>query len=147
MHVNTDGIIYIGAYYLLFGLGVLFLGVTMLVVGLPANAELGDDFAGSGVVIAFMSLLSILTGLAAFFSVWGLWQLRPAGRTVAMTLAVFMLLIAIPMTPMFVFEDYGLHPLAALAGGVLVILASSGTLWYLTRPSIKHLFFAKPKPE
>ncbi|GAB4527657.1 MAG: hypothetical protein OHK0046_45700 [Anaerolineae bacterium] len=141
--VTPDGLLFVMAYLVLLGLAAVFSGGVILVISLPATLDLGPFFRGGAAVLALMGTLCLLLGMANFYTVWELRRHHPRGRAGAMLISALLLLITLLGTPLFVVEDYGLSPIAALTSGILLGAASAVTLRYLMQPQTKLFFYGR----
>ena len=136
-----DGIVCIFAYHILFGLASLCCGAILLTLSLPSSLAMGSFFMTGSVAIGFTGGFALFLGISTLYSGWGLWHLAPAGRVCTMIISVIMMFCAIPMVFWFLIDNDVMFSMMMGIGGATIMTASEGTLWYLTRPRIKQLFY------
>lgn len=138
--VIPDGIVFVMAYLLILSLSAFFGGVTIMSNIVPAAFQMG-----MGQVMAlFIGIAPLVLGVLLVWSAWLLWKLRPFGRALALILASLMALIGGLSIPVLWIEEVGDSYLwFSLGGAVLLLVTSVLVIRYLTKESVRHLFFAK----
>lgn len=138
---RPDMIVFLMAYLCLLSWGGIVGGVIVFVIIIPAVQAMGLAFGGGTAIMTVLGTLSLLVAGVGLWALRGVWRGKANGRSVTMILAAMMAVAAGLAVPVLLSVGlWGIALYVPLVTAVTLFIASSGTLWSLTRPSILNYF-------
>ncbi|HRQ39814.1 MAG TPA: hypothetical protein PLD25_18055 [Chloroflexota bacterium] len=133
---RPDMIILAMTWLSLFCLGGLFGGLLTFVVIIPAIFDMGLSSRSSVGVMNLLGVLALLVAVVAAWAMLGLWQGKAHGRALTLMLTTITVLVSALSIPVLLLLGLqGIALFVPLLTAVFLLVAGSGVLWGLTRPS------------
>lgn len=142
---RPDELLYIIAYYLLFGGANLFTALILVLVAIPETyRQQGNTLDEEVFLLALISGFFVLLFINSSLCSLGLLLAHPLwGRAATLIFSTILLLMSLFSIPVLLIEGFNNTDRLPIGAAIVISLASLTIMRYLTQPSIRSYFGEK----